>query len=75
MTITPQGSMEQAILDTLEKQSEQIKERAIRIAVATFEKELRVAVGNIAISIADYYSISRNDNELVIRVQIEKELR
>lgn len=63
----------QHVLDALEGESGRIKEEVIAEAKQNFEKKIREAVGNIAFSLAEMYSMEILGGNLVITVRIDKE--
>jgi len=65
-------SIERDILKALENTITEARQRVVKQAVEQFEKEIRVAVGQVAVSLANYYTVERIGAQLLIRVQMEK---
>jgi hypothetical protein len=65
-------SLEASITRALETRIKEARELAIKEAMEIFEKELRTRVGQVAINLANFYSIERSGVDLLIHVKIEK---
>lgn len=64
-------TLERAVLSAIHDAANELQEAAIKQAVSEFERNLRKAVGSVAVDVANYFTIERMANQLVIRVQIE----
>lgn len=65
------SNIELAIAHGIKKQLDEVRDRIIAEAQAKFQEAVRTIVGNVAINLADYYSLQRFGSELVIRVNLE----
>lgn len=63
--------LEKAVIDALNKQINTAKEKVVADAVVEFEKTVRQAVGEVAINLANYFSIEYGRDEIIVHVQIE----
>ena len=68
----PSAVFLQAVNDALAKQVEGAKEQVIKQAVQEFEEKVRTAVGNVAIRVAEYYTVQMLGSQLIITVKLEK---
>ncbi len=66
-------TMLEHIKNAVQLRADEIRESIIKEATAQFEKELRQAVGQTAINIANYYSVFRAGSDLHISVRIGEE--
>lgn len=69
--ISESDALISAIKSVIEGKAKDIQEQEIKSAVEMFERRLRDAVGTTAINVANFYSVYRNGNDLVITVRIE----
>lgn len=61
------------IREALAKHINDLTEEEIKDAVSSYEKKLRAAVGRVALSVLDHYSIERWGNDIRITVQVNKQ--
>jgi hypothetical protein len=66
--------LQRNIQEAIQTRIAEVKEQIVREAVREFEKEVRGLISSVAVNVADYYSIQRLANELVIHVKIEGHL-
>ena len=66
------SSLEATIHKAVQDIAKETQELAIKEAVSNYEIQLRKAVGNIAISLVNFYSVERVGNELLIHVKLEQ---
>ena len=64
-------SLMKAIAQVIEGEAVKLQENAIKEAVASFERQLRIAVGGAAVNVSNFYSMRTMGEELVIHVKIE----
>ena len=65
-------TIEKAVHEAISKAAKDVQETVIQQAVKDFEVLLRKQIGEIAITLANYYSIERLGHDLIIRAQLEK---
>lgn len=66
----PETSMSTAIIAAVHSEAERLRETAIQVAVANYEKELREALGKTAMGIASYYDVEKVGQRLIITVRM-----
>lgn len=71
MALLSEKALGNYITSVINNAAAEIREATIAKAVAEFEKELRKRVGEAAITASDYYSITRDHTEVLIRVRVE----
>jgi hypothetical protein len=67
-----QKSIARAILHEVNEQIEKAKEDVVAKAAEEFRKRVKQIVGEVALSINDYYSIERCGQDILIRVKFEQ---
>ena len=67
-----QKSIARAILREVNEQIEKAKEEVVAKAAEDFRKRVKQIVGEVALSINDYYSIERAGQDILIRVKFEQ---
>jgi hypothetical protein len=65
------ATLEAAVRQSVQAAAREMQESLIKEAVLQFERDLRKAVGSVAVNVANYFTVERMQNQLVIRVQIE----
>ena len=60
------------ITDGLQECVTRAKERVIQEAIAKFESEVRADIGRAAIAVANFYSVEKFAENLIITVRLEK---
>jgi hypothetical protein len=70
-----QKSIARGILHEVNEQIEKAKEEVVAKAAEDFRKRVKQIVGEVALSINDYYSIERAGPDILIRVKFEKETK
>ncbi len=65
--------LEQALIQTVEREAERLREEVIGRAVADFEKALRESVLKKAIDLTGYYDITRMGDNLILTVRHAKQ--
>lgn len=69
----PTDQLLQSIHDAIQKHIDSAKEQVIKDAVAEFEKSVRESVGKVSISLAEYFSIQRVGQDIIIHATIKKQ--
>jgi hypothetical protein len=67
-----QKSIARGILHEVNEQIEKAKEEVVAKAAEDFRKRVKQIVGEVALSINDYYSIERAGQDILIRVKFEQ---
>lgn len=63
-------SLEEHFIQAVRLKADELREDAIKQATARFESDLRSAVGHAAVSLSNFYSVSRLGPDLQITVRI-----
>jgi hypothetical protein len=71
MAVDRSENMIGAIQEVIARKAKDIEEEEIKAAVKMFERRLRDAVGQAAISVSNFFSVQRLQNEIIIHVKIE----
>jgi hypothetical protein len=70
--VAPVGmGLQEEIVRVIHDHAKALTETSIKAAVSKFEQELRLSIGQTAISVADFYSMQRLGSELIIHVKLE----
>jgi hypothetical protein len=72
MAVNAQESLLPAIRAAIDKVVSNLQEEIISAAVKDFEFDLRKRIAQVAVTVADYYSVQRLGPDLVIHVKLDK---